>query len=228
MKIECKDFYRALRSERPEMVSALEEHAEACSGCRADLQLWRQISEAAPALRREWKSPDLWPRIHQALAEEGTAPRVSTWSVQSFVAAIRAAGWRGAVAAAALVLISSATAWVLLRNSSQPQVAAPQERQLQLLTENAVREIETAEESYVRSIDRLATLVQPRIANPTSPLLVNYREKLTVIDAAIADCRIQIERNRFNTHLRQELLSIYKEKQRTLEQLLKEDKNAQN
>jgi hypothetical protein len=226
MKIECKDFYRALHSERPDMISALEEHAARCAECRADLELWRGISEVAPALRRD-KSPDLWPRIHQALAEEGTARRVSSWSVQSWVAAIRAAGWRGAVAAAALVLISSATAWVLLRNSSQPRVEAPQPRQLQLLTENALREIETAEESYVRSIDRLATLVQPRIANPTSPLLVNYREKLTVIDAAIAECRIQIERNRFNTHLRRELLSIYKEKQRTLEQLLKEDKNAQ-
>ena len=59
-------------------------------------------------------------------------------------------------------------------------------------------------------------------------MLVNYRERLTVIDAAIADCRAQIERNRFNTHLRKELLSIYKQKQRTLQELVGEEPHERN
>ena len=33
--------------------------------------------------------------------------------------------------------------------------------------------------------------------------------------------RGEIERNRFNTHLRKELLAIYREKQRTLQDLMK-------
>jgi len=47
-----------------------------------------------------------------------------------------------------------------------------------------------------------------------------------VIDAAIAECRGRIETNRFNAYLRRELLSVYREKQRTLEDLMREDKNA--
>jgi len=54
---------------------------------------------------------------------------------------------------------------------------------------------------------------------PDSPLLVNLRERLEVIDAAIAEYRAEIARNRFNAHLRQQLLWIYQEKRRTLEQV---------
>jgi hypothetical protein len=55
---------------------------------------------------------------------------------------------------------------------------------------------------------------------------MSYREKLTLLDTAIAECRAQVERNRHNAHLRRELLDIYAEKQRTLQQVLQEEKNA--
>jgi hypothetical protein len=58
------------------------------------------------------------------------------------------------------------------------------------------------------------------VNTPSSPLAANLRERLLVIDAAIADCRAEIERNRFNAHLRRQLLSIYQEKRQTLEQIL--------
>ena len=38
--------------------------------------------------------------------------------------------------------------------------------------------------------------------------------------------RTQVERNRYNADLRRELLEIYGEKQRTLQQILEEEKNA--
>ena len=224
MKIECKDFYRVLGGERADSLARLEAHAETCADCRKGLALWREISEAAPALRREGESPELWPRIRAALVQE-REPRPAYWRLRSLAGALRSAGWQVAIAAAALVLVSGAAAWVLLRNATPPK--AP-DAQLRLLTEKAVREIESAEEGYVRSIERLSALVEPKIENPTSPLLVNYRERLTVIDAAIADCRAQIERNRFNTHLRKELLSIYKQKQRTLEELVGEERHERN
>jgi hypothetical protein len=56
--------------------------------------------------------------------------------------------------------------------------------------------------------------------------MMSYREKLLLLDSAIAECRAQIERNRFNARLRQELLSLYQEKQRTLQQVMKEDTHA--
>ena len=49
------------------------------------------------------------------------------------------------------------------------------------------------------------------------------REQLATLDEAIADCRAQIARNRANPELREELLSIYREKQRTLELLIREE-----
>ena len=52
-----------------------------------------------------------------------------------------------------------------------------------------------------------------------------YREKLQLLDSAIAELRGQIEQNRFNTHLRRELLAMYQEKQRTLQDLTKEAKS---
>jgi hypothetical protein len=95
-----------------------------------------------------------------------------------------------------------------------------------LLTERALRDVEGAETAYTQSIDALAKLAGARLEDPASPLLSSYREKLVVLDAAIAECRAQIARNRFNAHLRRELLSIYREKQRTLEQVLGEETHA--
>ena len=95
-----------------------------------------------------------------------------------------------------------------------------------LLSDQALAEVERAEAAYVAAVDALAKAAEPRLAEPVSPLLANYREKLLLLDSAIADCRAEADRNRFNAHLRLELLSIYREKQRTLESLLREDPHA--
>jgi len=52
--------------------------------------------------------------------------------------------------------------------------------------------------------------------------MANYREKLLVLDSAIAECRAQLEQNSFNAHLRRELLSIYQMKHATLTEVLQE------
>ena len=83
----------------------------------------------------------------------------------------------------------------------------------------ALAAIERSEQQYMRAIDDLTRLAAPRLDMPDSPLLVNLRERLEVIDAAIAEYRAEIARNRFNAHLRQQLLWIYQEKRRTLEQV---------
>ena len=59
----------------------------------------------------------------------------------------------------------------------------------------------------------------------SSPVALNYRERLAVLDSAIADLRSSIEQNRYNTHLRRELLAVYREKQKTLQELMKEVKS---
>jgi hypothetical protein len=175
-----------------------------------------ELSAAARGLRREWESPDLWPRIASALS--GEARRAERRR-----ALFRAPAWRTLVAAAAVVLLAVAVGLqVRPRSSGEPGGEAER----RLLTDRALRDVERAEGDYVRSIDELSRVADPRVQDATSPLMMSYREKLLMLDGAIAECRARIDRNRFNARLRRELLSLYQEKQRTLRQLMSEDTDA--
>ena len=81
--------------------------------------------------------------------------------------------------------------------------------------------IQAAEDVYLGSIEKLSQVARPRLENPDSAVAAAYKEKLLVLDSEISEMRGEIERNRFNTHLRKELLAIYREKQRTLQDLMK-------
>jgi len=169
------------------------------------------LSAAARSLHEEWESPHLWPAIAARLREEDRSRR---WSH-----AFTTSTWRLAAAAALLLSLSAGT-WMLWR-TVQPdrplrQAAAVDER---LLTDEAVADIERAESQYVRAIDELTRLTKPKLEMPDSPLVVSLRERLMTIDAAINEYRMEIDKNRFNAHLREQLLWIYQEKRRTLEQV---------
>jgi hypothetical protein len=120
------------------------------------------------------------------------------------------------------VLVLAAAAWLSLSGPGRPAGGDPT-GEGRFLTEQALRDVERSEEEYVASIDRLAALAEPRVQREDSSLLARYREKLRLLDAAIATCRAELDRNRFNAHLRRELLSMYQEKQRTLEQLMEQE-----
>jgi hypothetical protein len=208
----CAEVLLALRAEDRAEVERRAGHLDACPSCRALVDGWRAIEAAAPALRREWDSPELWPRIEAALARE---------RARSVAQARRARRVRLG-AAAAVLLGLAAWATVMLRHPATPQVALErQEQERRLLTEQALAGVEAAETAYTQAIDGLARTAEPVLQDPASPLLMSYREKLALLDAAIAECRAEVARNRFNAHLRRELLSIYQEKQRTLEQVLR-------
>ena len=178
------------------------------------------LSRAARSLHEEWDSPHLWPRIAAALDEErARASRQTSQARPHWWQRPIAPAWR--LAAAAIVLLAvSATTWIVSRGFPPPQPAgdraAADER---LLTEEAVAQIERSEAQYVHAIDELTRLTKPKLDMPDSPLIANLRERLMTIDAAIDEYRKEIDRNRFNAHLRQQLLWIYQEKRRTLEQV---------
>jgi hypothetical protein len=214
---QCRDLEQALRAEDPELREAFEKHARECVACAAELSQWREIAAAALSLKKSWDSAELWPRIRQRLAEESqhsAAPAATGGSWLRFLPA---------AAILALFAISTAGLWVF-RNSGgrDPLTSHWQTTKAPLLTEKAVDEVEAAEKTYLDSIDNLSRLAGPRLAGASSPLMVNYREKLDVLDSAIAELKSSIDQNRFNTHLRRELLAVYKEKQRTLQELMKE------
>jgi hypothetical protein len=89
-----------------------------------------------------------------------------------------------------------------------------------LLKDSTVNEVERAEAAYERAIDKLDAKARPQLENSSAPLMANYREKLLVLDSAIADLKSQAGMNPANGHLRRQLLAMYREKQDTLEQVL--------
>jgi hypothetical protein len=214
----CDRFERTLAREDADAVWAeLESHARSCPECSARLVLWKEIGEAAPSLRKQWDSPQLRARIESSLAT---------------VSGLRSGGegdartpgrfrWVPAAAVAALIVLSIAGVRVFRNSGGRDPLSSLGSRRAALLTDEALGEVETAEASYLTSIEKLSRLAGPRLRSATSPLAAAYREKLLLLDTEIAEMRGEIDRNRFNTHLRRELLAMYREKQRTLEELMK-------
>ena len=216
-QFDCGNLDQALREESPELIAALEKHATTCESCRAELNIWREISAAALTMHKEWESPALWPRIENSLQTEMARPR--GWRAW-FADLNLIPQMRSQIALATLVLVgvSGMGAWLLLhRNTSTPTNDA------HLLTDQAVQQVEQAQKIYEQSIDKLAKLAEPKLNAASTPLLKNYREKLDLLDSAISECRTNLEKNQANAYLRSELLSFYQEKQQTLEQVLREE-----
>jgi hypothetical protein len=219
VKASCADLERALSGGEPEVLAAFEAHAHGCRACAAALAGWRRIAEAAPSLRKSWDSPELWPAIRQRLAEESQSPAVR----RAPRAWLR---WVPAGALAALFGIAAAGLWVFRDSGGRdPLVAHWQTTKDPILADDAADEVEEAEKGYVESIEKLSRLAEPRLSAASTPIELNYRERLAVLDSAIADLRSSIEQNRYNTHLRRELLAVYREKQKTLQDLMKEVKS---
>ena len=205
MITRCDDFERWLVSDDPTEVEAARLHAVDCARCSQTYEQWSELAAAARAMRREWESPYLWTRIQSDIT-----PRIAHRI------------WMPLTAAAVLVLTAAATWWAV----RQPPISQPTGAEHRLLGEQALQDVERAELDYVQSIERLSTLAGPALTSPPSELLTIHREKLLLLDAAIAECRAEVERNRFNTHLRRELLAMYQEKRKTLEEILNELKPA--
>ena len=218
-RASCPDLEKALAGDDPELSAAFEAHAAGCPSCGRELAGWRRIEALAPSLRRSWDSPDLLPRIRQAIAEEsarapGIAAPPSRWR------------WVPAASLAALFAIAAAGLWVFRDSGNRDPLSEHwRTTKAPVLTDEAIDEVDAAERTYLASIEKLSRLAEPALSGATSPVLVNYREKLEVLDSAITELKSSIDQNRGNTHLRRELLAVYQEKQRTLQNLMKEVKS---
>jgi hypothetical protein len=196
MIFQCQDLDRALAT--PELLPDARAHARDCPRCATQLFLWSEISRLAPELHEEWESPALWPRIEAAAAAR-SAPRRAL------------PVWRWSLAAAAVLALA-----LVLSHPWRGGSSGPHSRQF--LTQDALRQVQQAEAAYSRSIDRLSAVAGPGLDQSASPLAALYREKLLVLDSAIADLRQNIQTNRYNVYLQGQLASLYREKQHTLQE----------
>jgi hypothetical protein len=216
MKITCKDLDRLLQDGSPQAGRVLELHAVTCIHCAEALRAWKSISSAAKELGNRDDSPELWERIERALTDEIVRKSQKRSLPEGFqLRRFSLIGWQTALAAALVFILGISLTLVFRRSFEQPSVIEPS-----LLKTAALKEVEHAEAAYVQAIGKLADQAKPRLKNSTSALLVNYQEKLAVLDSAIADLRAETGLNPSNSQLRYQLLAMYQEKQHTLEEIL--------
>ena len=211
MKFECGDLERALAN--PDLMTEARAHLKTCAACRQEYRLWTELSSTATELHEDWETPNLWPQIRASLKAEQNPPSRPLWK-----------NWQAWAIAATLLIGVSASLVFVPRHKPPAAIAAARQDQ-DFLTEQALREVEKNEAAYRKSIDRLTRLAQPKLESNASASAVNAREKLLMLDAAIADTRGNVASNRFNTNLQATLAELYREKQETLKELLTSAKN---
>jgi hypothetical protein len=210
MTFDCKDLERALAV--PELLPDAREHAKVCDVCRRELWLWGEMSTAAPGLREEWETPDLWPKIRQTLAAQqkavkrrGLSGRLD-WRTN----------WRMMVGVAAVLAIAISVFFVKYSGPAAP----PAQQDSDFLTDQTLKEVENTEAAYRASIDKLSRLAEAKLTASENPVAISAREKLMVLDSEISNVRSTVARNRFNAQLQAELAVLYRDKQDTLKEIL--------
>lgn len=203
MNITCNQLDDLLFDASPLAMETAARHAKECPACADALAAWNEITDVAHSMRGETFSSDLlWPRIERALRKERAPLR-----------------WVKQLAAAAVLTVAlGATLSYALRVQTHE---AAFDRDILRLT--ALDEVERAEREHVQAIERLERLAEAKLDEPESPLLVSYKEKLMLLDDAIDECQANIDQNRQNAHLREQLLAMYSDKQQTLRDVLRED-----
>jgi hypothetical protein len=221
MNVSCSDRDSIFEDGTPAQWAALEAHAATCAACAEELRAWKALSVAAAELRDYSPSPVLWSRIETALASNAAAIAPS-WRE-------KISGWLGFSLSWQLAAVSAFAVFLLVSGGMiyRHQTITPTQKPVNstaqqdpLLKTKALGDVEKAETAYVQAIDKLAADAKPQLDKPETSLMANYREKLQVLDSAIDDLRAQAGQNPSNAHLRYQLLAMYQEKERTLQDVL--------
>jgi hypothetical protein len=186
-------------------LEAVEAWKEATPG--PPLSLERKIAEALAAARRGSGAP----------ADRGPADRPGAGVLERkrrrvFTRPV----WGWAAAAAVLLFAVTALSVVLTRPWEEPGVA------------EVFRELEDAEQRYVRAIARLeqkSATILARAGDPALPpeqaaLLLSYHDRLAHLDSVLADVRGFLEENPGHSGGHTVLLAAYKEKATVLREVL--------
>jgi hypothetical protein len=215
MNITCNDRERIFLDGSPEEWAALEYHASTCAACAEEVRAWKSLSAAAQELRNYQEDAELWLRIEASLIQEKQSPTVRDgfWRRLRFWNDLPV-GWQTALAGALVLVLALSGVYVVRHRTPEKAGENP------FLKNSALAEVERTERDYMKAIDKLAAQARPELDAPATPLMASYKEKLMVLDSAIDELRDEAGRNPSNAHLRYELLSMYQEKQETLQEVL--------
>ncbi|HEY2092545.1 MAG TPA: hypothetical protein VGJ81_11690 [Thermoanaerobaculia bacterium] len=204
----CEELDGLLLEGDEASMAAATRHAQDCAACRERLDDWLDISATAKTLHATWRNDMLWPRIDRALRTESRPAQARFWQIAAAV--LLTAGIGGG-------------AWFAVHERSEQQAF-----DRVILRDQALQKVEDAERAHIAAINELEKVTSPKLEDPRSPLLVSYKEKILLLDDAIAECETVIQQNRNNAHLRKQLLAMYSEKQRTLEEVSREEPHGTN
>jgi len=180
------------------------EHLKTCSYCREQEQMDTRLMNLSGSLKEPVQSPGLWERIEHTLTTEEHQrhkPIVLGISRRSFAL----------YAAAAVILIVVAVgiySWLF-----------QEKHELGLLTEAALKKVESREQEYIKAIEELEKQAIPRMANMNIELMLLYRDRLETIDDQLERCREALSENPANTHIRRYMLAALQDKKQTLMEL---------
>jgi hypothetical protein len=211
MNIQCSELDDLLFDASPLAMETAARHAERCADCAEKLAAWNDIGHTARSMRNTWDNELLWPRIERALKNERKQQHSRTRRVWQY-----AAGF-------ILTIGLGGTTFYTLRVQNHD---AAFDRDI--IRVSAMDEVERAERTHVQAIERLEQIAEGRLDDAQTPLMVSYKEKLMLLDDAIAECQANIDQNRQNAHLRKQLLAMYSDKQQTLMDVLREDTDVSN
>lgn len=202
MNIKCHDLDNLLFEGDAASLALAAEHAHGCASCRELLAAWNDVGATAKAMQVTWNNDLLWPRIERALRQQARRR------------------WTAVLQIAAALLVIAGIAVIAVR------VQRRSEFEQHIIRNAALEEVEQTEKAHLAAIDKLQRVAEPKLDESASPLMVSYKEKLLLLDDAIAECQANIDHNRQNAQLRKQLLAIYGEKQRTLQDVLREETHA--
>ena len=209
MTITCERIDDLLYEGDAASLALAQTHAAQCRSCREKLDDWNDIATTAKSMHVTWQNDMLWPRIQRSVYDRRSRLSLS---------------WMR-IAAAILVTIGiGASVFYAMHVRSAREKAFDQA----ILRANALDEVERAEKAHIQAIDKLEKLAAPKLFEPQTPILVSYKEKLMLLDDAIAECQTNIDQNQHNAQVRKQLLAMYSEKQKTLQDVLREGDHVSN
>jgi hypothetical protein len=176
-------------------------HMKSCAHCQRAFQIDAHVLRQSKNLNEDLEIPDLWSDIEDNLQKK--QPVILNFKKNK----------RLLFAAAASFLIIT-TLWLFgtfEKDSTSTRILSVQ----------ALEKVKKAEATYLEAIDDLEDLAYTQLEDTSEPLAQLYRNKLSLIDRQIQNCKDALEDNPANSHIRKYLLAALHDKQETLEEILR-------
>lgn len=208
---------RYLNGELPQQERlAVQEHLGRCDDCLEEMEVSRQIRDAARLLPREIAPPrDLWPaiaaRIHASASEQERAVIQVDFNPRPQARASRV--WVIRIAAAlALVVASSGGTALLLRQPGAAPLAVMPTNTARPPAKTALAAFAPTEVEYQGTVNALYAELRQSRGRLSPETVATVEANLRIIDAAIAESRVALAADPSNARIPMLLSGVYQKK----------------